>query len=78
MAEAQGEVRESFQKTQLEDEDAAFDTYVGKMRATALPLANPLQPAMNHSWGLFLTEQIPTINYSFQRKGNRAVGYDSV
>lgn len=78
MAEAQGEVRGSFQKTQLEDEDAAFDTFMGKRRATAFPLANPLQPAVNRFWGLFLMEQIPTIQYSFQRKGDRTVGYDSV
>lgn len=66
--EAQGEVKESFQKKQLRDVDAAPDTYMGKRGATALPPENPPQPVLNTSWGFFLTEQTPLPQTLFLRK----------
>ena len=70
VAEAQGEARES---SQLRDEGAASAIYM-KRGPTALPLATPPQPAVNSSWGLFLTEQIPTIRYCFLKKGGTSCG----
>lgn len=60
-------------KKQLGDVDAASDTYMGKRGA--LPPANPPQPVLNLSWGLFLTVQTPPCpRHCFLRKEDTSSG----